>query len=73
MSFKKLRKNKFTQIEFAKLLGVSQQAVSRWESGGSAPRVSMIARIAKVLGVSAADIVACFEESGNDCKNDMKR
>lgn len=67
---KNLRKNKFTQTEFAEKLGVTQQAVSRWESGGSAPRMSMIARIAEVLGVSAADIVACFAEVDHDCERE---
>ena len=47
------RKNKgFTQEELADLLGVTPQAVSKWESEVGLPDVSMIVPLAQILGVS---------------------
>lgn len=47
-----LRKQKgLTQAELGRLVGVSSQAVSKWESGG-APDVEMLPSIATALGVT---------------------
>jgi len=47
----RLRDNK-TQNEMAKALGITPQAVSRWESGISYPDVEMFPKIAEYFGVS---------------------
>jgi transcriptional regulator with XRE-family HTH domain len=39
------------QAQFARRVGIGQQAVSRWERGSSVPRRATILRIAEVLGV----------------------
>lgn len=52
-------KNKLTQEELAEKLGVTSQAVSRWECGLSLPDVSMIPLISKVLFVSADELLGC--------------
>ena len=50
----KMRQNKnMTQEEFASRLGVTPQAVSRWERGSSLPDISLIKGICQVLSVSA--------------------
>ena len=47
------RKNKgFTQEELADLLSVTPQAVSRWESAGGLPDVSILITLCKILNVS---------------------
>lgn len=47
------RKNKgYTQDELAGMLGVTPQAVSRWESEAGLPDVSMIVPIAQTLGIT---------------------
>ena len=52
-NIRKYRKNcGFTQEELARLLHVTAQAVSRWESGAGKPDVSMLVPLAKTLGVS---------------------
>lgn len=50
----KTRQNKnMTQEEFASRLGVTPQAVSRWERGNSLPDISLVEGICKVLSISA--------------------
>lgn len=39
--------------ELARLLGINQQTLSRWEAGSSRPRVDVILRLASVLQVDA--------------------
>lgn len=46
------RARKLTIAQLAERLGVSPFAVSRWENGHTAPRMKMIPKIARVLGVS---------------------
>ena len=47
------RKNKgLTQSELGEMLGVTNQAVSKWESEVSMPDVMLLPEIAKVLGVT---------------------
>lgn len=70
---------KMTQEEFASRLGVTAQAVSKWERGNGMPDVSLLAGICKVLGVSAASLIGVEEsvvENGNiisdrEIKNNM--
>ena len=42
----------WTQRQAAELLGVSAQAVSKWERGQGCPDVGMLPRLAKIFGVS---------------------
>lgn len=60
------RKRKgFTQEELAIQIGVTSQAVSRWESGSGMPDISMIVPIAQVLSVST-DILFGLDSEEND-------
>ncbi len=50
---KKLRKNKgVTQRELAERLGISEQAISKWEKNLSNPSTKNLLQIAKIFGVS---------------------
>jgi len=52
-NIKTMRKQKgFTQEELASQLGVTSQAVSRWEAGSGMPDVSMIVPLAQILEVT---------------------
>ena len=57
-----------TQEEFASRLGVTPQAVSKWERGNGQPDISLVEGICRILGISA-DILLRIEnkvvESGN--------
>lgn len=46
-----------TQEFVAGQVGVSRQAVSKWEQGLSEPSTSNLLALAKVFGVSAADLL----------------
>ena len=54
---KKRKELKLTQLEIAEKLGVSYQAVSKWENG-SLPNVEMLVLLAQILGVTVDEILA---------------
>ena len=54
----------YTQAELGELLGVSNKAVSRWETGESFPDVGVIENLASILDLKIKDIVT--GESEND-------
>lgn len=47
------RENGLTQEQLAEKLGVSRQAISRWESGESAPDMYNLSAICRFFGVSS--------------------
>ena len=48
---------KMTQEFVAETIGVSRQAVSKWESGASDPSTSNLLALAKLYGVSAEELL----------------
>ena len=50
------RRDKRTQEQLAEVLGVTAQAVSRWESGGSYPDMDLIPSIANFFGVTIDEL-----------------
>lgn len=48
---------KMTQEFVAEALGVSRQAVSKWESGKSDPSTTNLLALAKLFGVNAEDLL----------------
>lgn len=64
--YRQLRK--LTQEEFASRIGVTAQAVSKWERGNGLPDVSLLSGICKVLGITANTLIGVEEkvvENGN--------
>lgn len=54
----KFRKAKgLTQEELASVLGVSSQAVSKWENDASCPDISLLPQLCKVLGITADELL----------------
>lgn len=51
------QKRDITQAELAEMLGVTPQAVSRWEMGVSYPDIAMVPGIAQALWVSADELL----------------
>ena len=60
---------KMTQEFVAERLGVSRQAVSKWESGASDPSMSNLISLAKLYGVPVEDILSQVKDG---CKDNSK-
>lgn len=61
--------HQMTQEEFASRLGVTPQAVSRWERGIGMPDISLVKGICKILKISANELLGIHENKvieGND-------
>lgn len=54
-----------TQDEMAKRLGVTAPAVNKWENGNSLPDITLLAPIARLLGITL-DTLLSYQESLND-------
>ena len=52
------KKKNLKQDELAEILGVSAQAVSKWENDLSCPDISLLPELSKILGVSIDELVA---------------
>jgi len=58
-TIKALRERKsYTQKQLADLLGVSDKAVSKWETGKGLPDITLLEPLAKTLGVSVAELLS---------------
>ena len=65
------KKNNMSQEQLADKLGVSRQAVSKWESGSSVPDMDKIMSLCKILNCSLDDLVD-DGATGNSRKVDTK-
>ena len=59
------KKADLTQDRLADYLGVSPQAVSKWECDISTPDLSLIAPLCRVFGVTADELLGIAEEKEN--------
>ena len=56
--FARLRKQKgLTQEELAQKIGLSGQAVSKWENDASMPDISLLVELSEILGVSLDELL----------------
>ena len=61
-----LRKNRgITQEQLAQKLGITNQAVSKWESGSNMPDISLLAELADFYDVSIPEIIDGERKSEN--------
>lgn len=64
---------KITQAELAHMLGVSDKAVSKWETGRSYPDITLIEPLAKALGVSAIELLSGESVINRNMSFDMRK
>lgn len=57
---------KMTQEFVSETLGVSRQAVSKWENGTSDPSTSNLIAIARLYGVSSEDLLKSTDETAQE-------
>ena len=53
---------KMTQELVAGKIGVSRQAVSKWESGATEPSTSNLIKVARLYGIDPADLLREVED-----------
>ena len=58
-----------TQEFVAESLGVSRQAVSKWETGTADPSTSNLLALAKLFGISAEELLHSVEQEGPEAEN----
>ena len=63
------KKNNLTQNDLANKLGVTYQAVSKWETGKNLPDISILKQISKIFNVDINDLL---EGKISDKKSDSK-
>ena len=64
---------RLTQAELACTLGVSDKAVSKWETGRSYPDITLIEPLAKALGVSAIELLSGESVTNRNMSFNMKK
>lgn len=63
------RKEKnLTQMQLAELLGITNQAVSKWENGRGMPDVSLLQPLCDVLGISLNELFSGEHISAEEYK-----
>ena len=73
-TIKELReKKKYTQQELAERLKISDKAVSKWETNRGLPDIGIIEDLAKVLGVSIAELLTGDCRENENSAGNMKR
>lgn len=56
-------KRNLTQKDFAKMLDVSDKAVSKWENGQAIPRMDTFERIAEILGTTVEELIVASKDN----------
>ena len=56
-------KSGFSQEKVAELVGVSRQAVTKWETGQSAPSTANLITLSEIYGVSLGELISGVSES----------
>ena len=58
-----------SQESLGERLGVSRQAVSKWETGTADPSTSNLLALAKLFGISAEELLRSVEQEGPEAEN----
>lgn len=71
---KRLREEKnMTQAVLAERLGVSDKAVSKWETGKGYPDITLVEPIAEILGLSVIELISGGEVTNRNRSFNMKK
>ena len=59
-------KRQISQLDLAKIIGVSQGAVSQWETGQSLPRAELLPKLAAALDCTIDELLSGNKENENN-------
>lgn len=72
LNIRKIReRKKISQESIAALIGVTQGAVSQWESGNTMPTAQNIIDLARILGCTTDDILITDKEDKHNGKTEI--
>ena len=57
-----------SQFQLGRLVGVTDKAVSKWETGKSKPKLDLLFKLADIFEVTVEELKACKYNSSNDEK-----
>ena len=60
-----------SQFQLGTLVGVSNKAVSKWETGAAKPQLSTCRKLAEVLGVSLDELLSCKYQTSASAGKDV--
>jgi len=60
-----------SQFQLGTLVGVSNKAVSKWETGAAKPQISTCRKLAEVLGVSLDELLSCKYQTSASAGKDV--
>lgn len=66
-------KKKITQLQLADMLGVSDKAVSKWETSKGFPDITLIEPLAKALGISVMELFTGEYVTNRNISGNMAR
>lgn len=73
LNIRKIReRKKMSQESIAALIGVTQGAVSQWESGNTMPTAQNIIDLARILGCTTDDILITDKEDKHNGKTEIQ-
>ena len=58
-----------TQTELGDKLGVSDKAISKWETGNSLPDIGILKSLSDILGISTSELLNGREDNNKDVKD----
>ena len=69
----KRKEQKMTQVQLAEKLGITDRAVSKWETGKSLPDASIMLELCGLLGITVNDLLSGEVVSMNNYNDKMEK
>ena len=63
---------KLTQLELAEKLGITDRAVSKWETGKAMPDAAIMLELSKILKITVNDLLSGEIVDGKDCEKELE-
>ena len=67
------KKQNLTQAELAEKLGITDRAISKWETGSSLPDASLMLDLCDILNISVNDLLSGEKVKMNEINNKQEQ